>query len=176
MCVELDHAGRPRRLVDHEVCTSRARGPLAPITRAYSMPMSTAEALRERVRPLIRPCTRPRQSGSASAKTTREALHLRQKCHIGSERGETRLQMKLSSTRWRARQLMQSGAKRSRHDGNVGLETLTKLTCGAQRRSLCASSCRLRHGFLQISSLACPQAPLRGQESKIEVSQLQHEP
>ena len=40
--------------------------------------MSTAEELREHVRLLIQPCTTLCQSGSASAKTTREALDLRQ--------------------------------------------------------------------------------------------------
>jgi hypothetical protein len=153
---ELNDAPSTRPHEDLKISTCRYQTRLSPCCLQQSMPMSTAEELRERVRPLIRPCTTASTSGSASAKPTREALHLRQNCRIGSDRGETRLQMKLSSTRWRARQLMQSGAKRSRHDGNVGLETLTKLTCGAERCSLCASSCRLQHRSFEITSLACP--------------------
>ena len=39
-----------------------------------------------------------------------------------------------------------------------------------ERRSLYASSCRVRHVNFKISSSACPQAPLRGQESKMRQS------
>ena len=63
---------------DVKISPCRAQSRLSPGRLHKPMPTSTAEVLRDRARPSTRPCTRPHQSPSASAKTTRNALHLRQ--------------------------------------------------------------------------------------------------
>ena len=75
---ELNHTRSTRPHEDMKISPCRSRGLLAPRPIQSSMPMRTAELVRERVWPLIWPCTRPHHRSSASAKTTRDALHLRQ--------------------------------------------------------------------------------------------------
>ena len=67
---------RPHQDVKISPCRSRSQ--LSPGRLQKPMPTSTAEPLRDHARPSTRPCTRLRQSPSGSAKTTRDALHLRQ--------------------------------------------------------------------------------------------------
>lgn len=145
ICVDLDHARRLRRHVDHEVCASRTRGPLAASQLDFAVALSTAHTRRSGRWPSMRTLAKHRQSLTASAKTTRDAVETGATCHGGLERGRGEDSVEFLISRCRGPQRMRQGATGVPARLQRGPWRCAVATHRAQMRCLYVSRCRLPH-------------------------------